>query len=93
MNEETFPAPNVVAQQITEFVEVNGQRVPKHLYMMHMNRKQKRQFEAELRKKNSHVKLVRVENNITEEDSVEVAEVIEENTASEQEVVEAAAVE
>jgi len=88
MNEVTLPAPDVVAQQVTEFVEVNGQRVPKHLYMMHMNRKQKRQFEAELRKKNSHIKLVRVENDITEEDNIEVAEVIAENSVSEPEVVE-----
>ena len=77
MNDVTFPSEKVIANTVTEFLLVDGRQIPKHLYMMGMNRKQKRQLEAELRKKNSHIKLLRVENNVlteeaTEEESVKV---------------------
>ncbi len=90
MNDVTFPPENVIANTVTEFLLVDGRQIPKHLYMMGMNRKQKRQLEAELRKKNSHIKLIRVENNVlteeaTEEESVEV--VVSEENIEEAEVI------
>jgi len=90
MDNVTFPAEDVIAKTVTEFILVNGRQIPKHLYMMGMNRKQKRQLEAELRKKNSHIKLIRVENNITAETKTEdtsAVTVAEENNVEEAEIV------
>lgn len=93
MNDVTLPPENVIAKQVTEFILVNGRQIPKHLYMMGMNRKQKRQLEAELRKKNSPIKLIRVENNISAEETnpevtpfeenIEEAEIIQEEKGAE----------
>lgn len=62
----------------TEFVEVNGQKVPLRLYLAHMNRKQRRQFEAERKKKNSHIKVIRVDN-VVPEKKISVEEEINNN--------------
>jgi hypothetical protein len=64
---EFFPDSKVLAKQVTEFVEINGHRIPKHIYLNSLNRKQRRQFEIEVKKKNSAVKLVRVEKDIVGE--------------------------
>jgi hypothetical protein len=62
----------------TEFVEVNGQKIPLNLYLAHMNRKQRRQFEAERKKKNSHIKVIRVDN-VVPEKKISIEEEINNN--------------
>lgn len=46
MGTETYPAG-------TEFITVNGVKVPLHIYLNGLNRKKKREVLAELRKKDS----------------------------------------
>lgn len=94
--EETFVVPAInpnkvqaLAQQDVKFIEINGQKVPLHLYLQSINRHERRRVLAQMKKeqKSKKVKAIRADTTSQSNTPVQLQEILPEEIGEERTLV------